>query len=81
MMLALTNIRRVTATIGRCDHLWMRLVVADHVSAIGAKQTCSMHWRLSAFGGKADIDRPLITNLDLKVNGLDAVVLEELRVK
>jgi hypothetical protein len=29
-----------------------------------------MRWRLSAFGGKADIDQPLLTNLDLWVHGL-----------
>ena len=38
---------------------------ADRTSAIGTKQTCSMRRRMSAFGGKADSDQPLLTNLDL----------------
>ena len=29
-----------------------------------------MRWRMSAFGGKADSDQPLLTNLDLWVHGL-----------
>jgi len=40
-------------------------VKAAKMSAIGTKQTCSMRWQMSAFGGKADIDKPLPTNLDL----------------
>jgi hypothetical protein len=32
-------------------------------SAIGTKQTCSMRRRMSASGGKADVDQPLLTNL------------------
>ena len=40
------------------------------MSANGTKPTCSMRWRMSAFGGKADSDQPLLTNLDLWVQGL-----------
>ena len=40
------------------------------MSAFGTKQTYSMRSRMSAFGGKADIDQPLLTNLDLRVYGL-----------
>jgi len=39
-------------------------------SASGTKQTRSMRWRMSASGGKADIDQALLTNLDLWVHGL-----------
>jgi hypothetical protein len=34
-------------------------------SASGTKQTCSMRRRMSASGGKTDVDQPLLTNLDL----------------
>ena len=37
----------------------------DTMSAFGTKQTCSMPRRMSAFGGKADSDQPLLTTLDL----------------
>jgi hypothetical protein len=30
----------------------------SRMSAIGTKQTCSMRWRMSDSGGKADIDQP-----------------------
>jgi hypothetical protein len=35
------------------------------MSACGTKQTCSMRWQMSAFGGKADSDQPLLTDPDL----------------
>ena len=33
------------------------------MSAIGTQQTCSMRSRMSVFGGKADVDQPLLANL------------------
>jgi len=35
------------------------------MSAFATFRTSHLHWRMSAIGGKADIDQPLLTNLDL----------------
>jgi len=45
------------------------------MSAYGTKQTCSMRRRMSASGGKTDVDQPLLTSLDLCVHALACLLI------
>jgi hypothetical protein len=43
----------------------MALTVIVPMSAFGPKQTFELRSAMSAFGGKADMDQPLLIDLDL----------------
>ena len=47
--------------------LWLLAMDSRWLDLLDLRLTCA---RMSAFGSKADIDQPLLTNLDLLVHGL-----------